>query len=266
MPDVKPLAVPADVLYTYDGSFGGFLCCVYESIYAGELPFAIQREADAQPTLMQVRFVSTDPVKAERVRASIPSKISARALELVITVFCSCLAMKELRILEFLLQGYKEGGKLCYKLGDAVLAPLLKAEKRLLSEAHLLRGFVRFADVGGALVATITPKNDVLPFIARHFVGRYPQEQFMIFDKTNKTALIYQNGKAELIQVDHVDFPDVSENEARYQALWKRFYNTISIESRENPRCRMTHMPKRYWENMLEVCELLPPNGRKPPI
>ncbi|SHI22979.1 probable DNA metabolism protein [Sporobacter termitidis DSM 10068] len=259
MPGIKPLAVPADVIYTYDGSFDGFLCCVFESVYAGEVPVDILREEDSPLTLMEVCPVVTDLTKAERVRASIPLKISARALELVTTVFCSCLAQKELRLLEFLLRGYREGGKLCFRLGDAVMAPLLSAEKHLLGEAHLLKGFVRFADVGGALAAVITPKNYILPFIARHFVLRYHNEQFMIFDKTNKAALVYQNGKAEILRIDHVTVPEISEREARYQALWKQFYNTIAIEGRENPRCRMTHMPKRYWENMLEVSDLVHP-------
>ena len=261
MPGVKPLAVPADVVYIYDGSFDGFLCCVFESVYAKELPIDILREEDAPPTFYARRTIETDAEKAARVRASIPAKISARALELVMTVFCSCLPQKELRLLNFLLQAYREGGKLCYKLGDAVMAPLLRAERHILGEAHLLKGFVRFADVGGALVATITPKNYILPYIAQHFVSRYQNEQFMIFDKTNRAALVCQNGKAEILRVDHVAFPEISESEARYQALWKQFYNTIAIESRENPRCRMTHMPKRYWENMLEVRELL----HKPP-
>lgn len=259
MPGVKPLAVPADIIYIYDGSFDGFLCCVFESVYAGALPFDILREEDTQPTLYDAHPIVTDPAKAERVRASIPIKISARALELVMTVFCSCLAQKELRLLEFLLQGYREGGKLCFKLGDTVMAPLLGAEKHLLGEAHLLKGFTRFADVGGALVAVITPKNYILPFIAQHFVQRYDTEQFMIFDKTNKAALVYQHGKAEILRIDHVAFPEISDSEAQYQALWKRFYNTIAIEGRENPRCRMTHMPKRYWENMLEVSDLVHP-------
>lgn len=37
-----------------------------------------------------------------------------------------------------------------------------------------------------------------------------------------------------------------------YRQLWTRFYNTISIEGRYNPKCRMTHMPKRYWAMMTE--------------
>lgn len=253
MPGIKSLAVPADVIYTYDGSFDGFLCCIFDSVYSGELPIDILNEDAAPPTLYDVRTIVTDTLKAERVRASIPQKISARALELVTTVFCSSLPQKELRLLEFLLQGYREGGKLCFKLGDDVMAPLLNAEKHLLSEAHLLQGFVRFADVGGALVAVITPKNYILPFIAQHFVLRYDTEKFMIFDKTNKAALVYEDGKAEILRIDHVEFPEISEREAQYQALWKLFYNTIAIEGRENTRCRMTHMPKRYWENMLEL-------------
>lgn len=257
MSGLKPLAYPSDIIYTYDGSFEGFLCCVYESVYTRELPVDILTEEDAPPTLYELRHIVTDSVKAQRVRGSIPLKISGRALELVTTVFCSCLEKKELRILEFLLQAYREGGKLCFKLGDAFTAPLLKAEKHLLREAYLLRGFIRFADVGGALVAEISPKNYVLPFIARHFVLRYDKEQFMIFDKTNKAALVYQKGKADILRIDHVEFPEISEKEAQYQALWKRFYNTVAIEGRENPRCRMSHMPKRYWGNMLEVKDLV---------
>lgn len=254
MPDIRPLAVPCDVVYAYDGSFEGFLCCVYESVYKGEIPFAILNE-DA-PALLRVRTITSDRAKAERVRASIPAKISPRALELVTTVFSSCLEEKELKILAFLLRGYREGKRLCFQLGDAVMEPLLKAEKHLLGEVHLLKGFVRFADVGGALVATISPKNYILPFIAPHFIARYRGESFLIYDKTHRVALIYREGKAEIVAIEHIDFPVVSEKEAQYQALWKRFYDTIAIESRENPRCRMSHMPKRYWENMLEVSDL----------
>ena len=31
----------ADVVYLYDGSFEGFLCCVFESFAQHELPFAV---------------------------------------------------------------------------------------------------------------------------------------------------------------------------------------------------------------------------------
>ena len=254
MPGLKPLK-PANIIYTYDGSLPGFLCCVFESVYSAELPLDIVFE-NTFMTLLDTKFIKTDHGHAERVRTSI-AKISQRALDLVFTVFLSCLVQKEMKLLEFLLLAYKEGAKLLYKLGDPVVAPLLAAEKHLLKEAYLLRGFVRFADVGGGLVATITPKNYVLPFFANHFTLRYSQENFMIFDKTHSAALVYQGGKSEIVSIEHLELPETSEKEVKYQSLWKRFYDTIAIEGRENPRCRMTHMPKRYWENMLEVRDLL---------
>jgi probable DNA metabolism protein len=162
------------------------------------------------------------------------------------------------------LQGYREGGRLCFRLGDAATAALLNAEKRLLHEAHLLKGFARFSDVGGVMASVIAPQNYILPFIARHFILRYDKEQFIIFDKTNKAALIYQDGRAGIRQVDNLELPELSEDEAQYRALWKRFYNTIAISGRETPRCRMSHMPKRYWENMLEVSELVQPVANDP--
>ena len=253
----KPLALPCDVIFAYDGTFNGFLCCVYESVYSGEIPLEIAVTDDAPISLMPTRYIDTEPAKAARVLASIPDKISPAALELTETVFFSCLNEKELLLLRFLLRGYREGRGIVYKLSDPDIAPLLRAQKHLAGEAHLLKGFIRFSDFDGVLAGTISPKNFVLPFIAEHFVQRYDDEDFMIFDKTHKAALIYQNRHAEIISLDSITFPDVSEAEERYRAMWKQFYKTVSIEARENPKCRMTHMPKRYWENMLEVRELL---------
>ena len=42
------------------------------------------------------------------------------------------------------------------------------------------------------------------------------------------------------------------EREANYRLLWKRFYDSIAIKERENPRLRMNNMPKRYWNTMTE--------------
>lgn len=257
MSDGGALTRPSQVVYIYDGSYDGFLCCLHESVYMRELPSDIWREDEAPITMLETRYISTDAEKARRVARSIAIKISVRADELAGNVFFSCLKQKELKTLRFLLRGYNEGAALSYAYGDSDVAPLLEAERQIFHEAHLFSGFIRFADIGGALVSTISPKNYVLPFIARHFILRFKGESFMIFDKTNKAALTYSGGKAEIISVDSVELPEYPESELRYQALWKRFYDTIAIEARINPRCRMTHMPKRYWENMLEVKDLI---------
>lgn len=243
--------------YIYDGSIEGFYCCVFESVYSREIPVSIQPEKDSQPTLFCEKYIISDSKKAERVKRSIPEKISPDALELVETVFLSCMDEKELSILRFLLLGYKEGYKVMHMLGHPDVSPLMKAEKHLQNEAHLLCGFVRFSDYGGVLASTITPKNFILPFISQHFTSRFSGEDFLIFDKTHKAALVYQQGNTQIIPLDNIQFPEADETEENFRALWKQFYNTIAIEARINPRCRMTHMPKRYWSNMLEVKDLV---------
>ncbi|MCL1975945.1 MAG: TIGR03915 family putative DNA repair protein [Firmicutes bacterium] len=247
----------SDKGYLYDGGLAGFFCCVYESVYQRELPYGIYAKYSHEPCLLPLKHIYTDISKAGKVRASIPKKISARALQMVENVFLSCLEERELALLRFLLLGYSEGSNITKQWGRAEIAPLLAAERHLWGECHLLQGFVRFSDHQGVLIAVISPKNYVLPYIAGHFINRYSSENFMIYDKTHQAALIYHDRRQDIIPVQDIEFPALAAEEEEYRELWKCFYHTVAIEERANPRCRMTHMPKRYWENMTEMHDLL---------
>lgn len=253
----KPLATLSDVQYLYDGGLMGLYTCVHACVYSGQLPLDIQPEHLAAPTLLSTRFIQTDEEKAARVRGAIARKISPRALELCETVFLSCLEQKEIKTLRFLLLAFEEGPGVLSMLHHPAVATMLKAERHLLGEAHLLLGFIRFSDHDGVLVSTIQPKNFALPFIADHFIDRFPQETFMIYDKTHGAALIYEKGRSQIVELAEMAAFAVSDEEAQYRSLWKQFYNTLAIEARYNPKCRMTHMPKRYWAEMTEMRELL---------
>jgi len=253
----KPLTEPSDVVYLYDGSQPGFFCCIYESVYHHELPFAIQAEGEAQMALFFRKRVETDLDKAQKVINAINKKVSQRAFELMRTAFYSCLKEKEIALLRFALLAFSKGPNVMEMLADPDVATLLEAEHHLLREGHLLTGFVRFSDCDGKLVAAISPKNFILPFLAGHFADRFKSETFAIYDKTHKAALYYQDGQMELVQLEEALLPDASETEEQYRTLWRQFYKTVAIEDRYNPKCRMTHMPKRYWENMTEMQDQL---------
>ena len=51
---------------------------------------------------------------------------------------------------------------------------------------------------------------------------------------------------------DAFALPPIEDSEKAYRTLWQCFYQTIAIEARENPKCRLTHMPRRFWHNMTE--------------
>ena len=73
----------ADVVYLYDGSFEGFLCCVYESFAQHELPFAVWTPQRETATLYPVKDIATDPAVARRVFASFGKKLGAETEYLV---------------------------------------------------------------------------------------------------------------------------------------------------------------------------------------
>ena len=251
----KVIAHPTDTVYLYDGSLDGFLCCVHTCIYERELPCAIWEESAAQPSLLVQKVIISEREKARAVRKSIGEKLSKEILRLVETVFLSCLKDKEMALLRFLIKAYREGTKVLNMLGHSEVGVILGAERHFFRERHLLLGFIRFSDYNGALAAVITPKNFVLPFLATHFIQRYPNENFMIYDKTHRAALVYQNGVKSIIPLEQLTLPPADDTEREYQRLWKQFYDTIAIEPRYNPRCRRTMMPKRYWENMTELSD-----------
>ena len=73
-------------------------------------------------------------------------------------------------------------------------------------------------------------------------------------ERTHLAALLFLVAAAVEAQLaEPPAFPQVSEEEAGFQALWKQFYKTIAIQARKNPRVRSTHCPKRYWVDMLEL-------------
>ncbi|MDP4128451.1 MAG: TIGR03915 family putative DNA repair protein [Bacillota bacterium] len=241
-----------DLIYTYDGSFEGLMCCVFESYEKKENP-SIIRPQSAQQTLFDTgKWIETDDQKADRVYNSIPLKISSQAQELVKLGFLTCAPRKELLIYHFLRLCFKFGSKVMAMLTDDTVCSLQKAVRHLTSESQKFKGFVRFSVYGEVLVSVIEPKNFVLPLLSPHFCDRFRDEAFMIYDKTHSMALIYESKKAELIFVDELTLPEVDAAEVEYRRLWKQFYKTIAIEGRNNPRCRMTLMPKRYWGQMTE--------------
>lgn len=240
-----------EMVYYYDGSFEGFLCCIFESYANKETLTAIYRDEDANPTLFDCRNVITDQQHANRVLRKLV-KVSPSAVELVQKGFLTCMEDKELKLYRFVVKLLQDGPGFLQNLSDETLYPVASAVRHLNGEAHLLKGFVRFSELGGVLGGEIEPKNRVLPLLRNHFCARYREDTFFIYDRTHKEALFYAGGKAIIRPIDDFQMAPPDEKEASYRLLWKRFYDTIAIKERENPRCRMTQMPKRYWSTMTE--------------
>ncbi len=240
-----------EIIYRYDGTFNGFLSCVFESYVSKEYPAQFQDEDHLIPSLFPARQVETDDRRARRILVSL-EKIDPYAKELVYKGFLTCAPNREQILYRFIRSLYVVGRPLLRRISDESVLPLLKAVRHLDGEVHLLKGFVRFSEFEGTLAGEIKPKNRVLPLLRFHFCDRMYNERFLLYDRTNHEALVHQPGRWAILPMEDFQMAAPSAREAQYRQLWKRFYDTIEIRERRNPRLRMSNMPKRYWETMTE--------------
>ena len=240
-----------EVIYRYDGSLEGFLCCVFESYVNKEPPFGFQPPENLESTLFPVRWVETDGAHARRIHASLRRR-SAWAGELVEKGFLTCAPDREMMLYRFIRSLLREGAPLLRRLSHDDVLPLRRAVQHLEGEVHLLKGFVRFSDLGGILTGEIQPKNRVLPLLGRHFCRRCTGERFLLYDRTHHEALLGQDGRWCVVPMESFTMARPDGTEARFRRLWKTFYDTVAIWERSNPKTRRTHMPMRYWGTMTE--------------
>ncbi|MCL2797472.1 MAG: TIGR03915 family putative DNA repair protein [Firmicutes bacterium] len=254
----------SQICYTYDGSFYGMLSCVFASFEKKEIPMQI---TCARGSLFKTLFIETDPAKAERILRAIPLKIGDEALKYTKYAYLADMDEKEIALIWFLKEGFLHGrgfietvrtrfspqrSVVAGALKNPYVDKLRRGVDLLVVESARFIEFARFSDAGGALVSVIEPQNNVLPLLARHFTERYRNDNFMIYDKTHGLVLLYSDYKISIEPIEEYEMPPLCEEEKKYQKLWRLFYNTVEIAERHNPRCRMNHMPKKYWKNMTE--------------
>ena len=256
-------AVTPELTYVYDGTFEGWLCCVCESYEKKEIPGKIlaSPEHDIMPghdiiteeSLFYSKRIVTKQEIATRVKKGIVDKIGSGFLHLLERSFCTCLPDREEVMLLFTRKGFRYGMRIMDLRQDPVIRNIHNGLRGLEREIHKWLGFVRFSDIQGILVAVIGAKNNVLPFLAPHFIDRFHAEHFMIFDENHKMALVYRPDVCAVIPMERFTLGEPGEEEKRYRLLWKNYYEAIEIKPRHNETCRRTLMPKRYWDYLTEM-------------
>lgn len=242
--------------YQYDGSYAGFLCCVFDSYTHKEVPVSITAESDMdQATLYAIHTVSTNEAHARRVRTSLRCK-SAQADRLAYRAFLTCLPEREMALYRFFRKVFNEGTMFLKNPTDPALYPLWCAVRQLGSELEKLRGFLRFSEFNGLYAAEIDPKNRVLPALRAHFCSRFADQPFVIYDRTHKEALLSANGHWTIQALDSFEMAAPSQKETDFRRLWKTFFDTIAIQERTNPTLQRQHVPLRYRSTMTEFQNL----------
>ena len=237
--------------YRYDGTFAGFLTCVWDALESQIEPVEFLLPGDGAP-LWETRELAADGGRARRLYAALARRASPAFQTLIARGFLTCLPQKELDLLAMIRRGLREGDRVRLDLSDPVMARVNLALTKMWTEWDHLKGFVRFSELDGVLVGEIEPKNRVLPLLAPHFADRYPMERLVLYDRTHHEVFLSDKGRWKLLPAEDFHMGPAGAEERAFRAMWRKYYETIAIEGRRNPKCQSTHLPKRYRHVMTE--------------
>lgn len=101
-------------------------------------------------------------------------------------------------------------------------------------------------------VAECEPATCALPIIAEHFVERFPNQIFIIFDRRRKICVIHLQGDQWTIKPYDPQLDISMQFDSSFELIWQKYFKILAIPERMNPKLQMGNMPKRYWKYLIE--------------
>lgn len=242
-------------IYLYKGDFNSLVVLISELIALKKIPYDIKPEYDYEPSLFQEEIYLEIRDVRKKVEC-LKSKIGSKIFRCVYYVYLSNNKNKEIIIYYFIKNAIIYGNKIFFYRNLNCVNDAIKISSRVLNEAHKLKGFLRFKEMkNNFFYATISPTNNVIPILSQHFKNRLSNECWIIKDcKRNIYALYDLKKIIYLMEEDIVKLNlELSDIEENIEILWKTFFKTIAIKERKNLKCQMNFMPKKYWNNIIEM-------------
>lgn len=243
-----------DIGVIFDGSFEGFLTIIYDHYYEKLNPVHIILE-DGFQQLINTFYINiiTDNTKSNKVLKALKIKISKANYYTLEKAFLSEDESRFINMYNYILLGFKVGEDVSKYLNYDYVLSIEKLSRYVNREAHAIKEFCRFRETkDGIYYSDISPINNVIYLVSKHFEDRFKGHNFIIHDVKRSIAVIYDGKKSTFTQVPKDVNIVLSENEELYQKLWVKFFHTIAIEERKNPKCQNTFLPKRYRKHMTE--------------
>ena len=237
------------MIYLYDGTLEGFLTA-FVAAYA-DTDAAVASEGFQLPLGAEVVTIETDLEKADKAKKRLLTfdKHSMHDLSYLLR---SGDFNKDEAAFDYL--------KLLTEQKRPVMQMLSRDEvrraddiiRRVGHEIHRMHGFIRFTETqSGALYAAFSPDNDIVDLLIPHFRARLPRFPFVIHDVKRKKAAVWDTHNSFLAPLDKAEVV-ISADEDGWQNLWKQYYESVNIPSRERLKQMRGYLPVRYMKFMPE--------------
>lgn len=205
--------------------------------------------------------VKTDPAKAVKVMRTLRRRFGEEDYLTVCMALASPEQEKAQAVYRTVVRGLDERcarGHLFDGLADDNVLKTFSLARSVGREIDHLKGFLRFQELeNGILYARIGPKGNAVTFLMPHFADRLPAENFVIYDKGRGIFGIHPAGRQWYLLSGEENEPErrLSEQEWRYQELFRHFCRTIAIKERRNLKLQRNMLPLRFQEYMVEFTQ-----------
>lgn len=250
--------------YIFDGTYHGFLCCVFVNFERKDTDVQLQVEGEdaSQADLFaEHRLIFTDLVKAQRVQTGLNKILRKSKAMDFFRVFLSEDRKAWAASFNIICQLFSGQAQILENYGDAEVLYFAQTLKKVSRERHRMKAFVRFSKSSdGLFFAVVEPDFNVLPLIVPFFKNRYADQSWLIYDVKRKYGLLYDKKSVMEVQLSPEEKQalttdaviSLDEKDAHFQTLWKRYYQSTNIEARRNMKLHLQYVPKRYWKYLVE--------------
>jgi probable DNA metabolism protein len=240
------------MIFIYDNTFEGFLTLVYDVYYKKYHVTKILKELPSTLLLDEHIIIKTDQDNAFKVLDALKEKFQKKYFENILNVFMCDSIDFEVDLLGYVMLGFKNQKEL-ENINHSSVFNIQNYLKGLFRTYHKMSGFVRFEVLEDrTLYAKIDVKYNVLYFLAKHFSKRLNNQDFIIHDIQRELAYIHTSEYVGIEKVASFEEPTLSKDEQKFKTLWKTFFDSITIETRLNPKLQQQMVPLLYRTYMNE--------------
>lgn len=240
------------MILVYDGTFEGFLSLVYEVYYKKLQASQIVKKYPNRLILEDILVIEFSEKNSLKVLDALKQKFAKKNFETILNIFMCDSASFELDLLHFIILGFKDQRQLS-NINISYVLNIQNFQKELFSNVHKMSGFVRFVELEDAsLYAKVDSNFNIIYFLGRHFSKRFNNQRYIIHDLKRQIAFIKNDDFIGVQNISSFEEPKISDNEEKFSKLWKTFFDSIAIESRQNKKLQQQLMPLIYRTYMSE--------------
>ncbi|EPF72171.1 TIGR03915 family putative DNA repair protein [Acinetobacter rudis] len=253
--------------YIFDGTMTGLLCCVFRAFKFKEFDVLVTSKQNCQSGLFDENItVESNQEHANRVWSGLKSFNSNVGLRNFYYAFLSEQEEVFQHLFNFCIYCFHSSESIDRNYGHPDVLAISKWAKQVGREKHRMEAFVRFKKSKDALfISLVNPDFNVLPLIQAHFIARYKDQKWLIYDEKRNFGIYYDlktihNVHMDVYEVDNKIEVGSSQSfnieldpeEILYDQLWKDYFKSVNIASRKNLKLHIQYVPKRYWRYMNE--------------